>query len=96
MAALFTEDLDAFFTDFGDTATVGGADVQVIFDNASQGTQVGILGMAGTQPAITCKTADLAADPVGLAAVVGGTTYTITQHDPDGTGISLCLLEIAA
>jgi hypothetical protein len=93
---MFTEDLTAFFPDFGVTATVGGASVQVIFDNASQGTRVGLLGMAGTQPAITCKTADLAADPVGLAAVVGGTNYTITQHEPDGTGISLCLLEIAA
>jgi hypothetical protein len=93
---MFTEDLTAFFTDFGVTATVGGASVQVIFDNASQGTRVGLLGMAGTQPAITCKTADLAADPVGLAAVVGGVAYTITQHEPDGTGISLCLLELAA
>lgn len=93
---MFTEDLTAFFPDFGVTATVGGASVQVIFDNASQGTRVGLLGMAGQQPAITCKTADLAADPVGLAAVVGSTTYTITQHEPDGTGISLCLLEIAA
>jgi hypothetical protein len=93
---MFTEDLTAFFSDFGVTATVGGASVQVIFDNASQGMQVGILGMAGTQPAITCKTADLAADPVGLAALVGGVAYTITQHEPDGTGISRCLLETAA
>lgn len=93
---MFTEDLTAFFADFGVTATVGGASVQVIFDNASEGTRVGLLGMAGTQPAITCKTADLAADPVGLAAVVGGVAYTITQHEPDGTGISLCLLETAA
>jgi hypothetical protein len=93
---MFTEDLTAFFPDFGVTATVGGADVQVIFDNAAQGTQVGILGMSGTQPAITCKTADLAADPVGQAVVVAGANYTITQHEPDGTGISLCFLEIAA
>lgn len=93
---MFTEDLTAFFTDFGVTATVGGASVQVIFDNANQGTRVGLLGMAGTQPAITCKTADLTADPVGLTAVVGGVAYTITQHEPDGTGISLCLLEIEA
>lgn len=92
---MFIEDLDAFFTDFGMPATVGGQAVQVIFDNASQGTSVGVLGMAGTQPAITIKTADLAADPVGAVAVVNGTSYTITQHEPDGTGMSVCLLEIA-
>lgn len=93
---MFTEDLTAFFVDFGVTATVGGASVQVIFDNASQPTGVGILGMAGTQPVITLKTADLPADPVGLAAQVGGVAYTITQHDPNGTGISVCQMEFAA
>lgn len=93
---MFTEDLDTFFADFGVTATVGGAAVQVIFDNASQPTSVGVLGMAGTQPAITLQTASLPADPVGLAVQVAGNAYTIAQHDPDGTGISLCLLELAA
>ena len=95
---MLNESLDVFFevSEFATTATVDGQSMRVIFDNAAQGTRVGLLGMAGTQPAITCKTADLAADPVGLAAEVGGVAYTITQHDPDGTGISLCLLEVAA
>lgn len=90
---MFTETLSPFFADFGQTATVGGVQAQVIFDAAYQAANVGQMVMAGTQPAITIATASLPATVVGSTVVVAGKTFTITAHEPDGTGISTCWLE---
>jgi hypothetical protein len=44
---------------------------------------------------LTLPTAHVPASPVGKAAVVGSTTYTIVEHQPDGTGVSRLMLERA-
>lgn len=97
---MFTEDLNAFFdttTGFAQAATVGGvAGVAVIFDNGAAQGSVGLLGMAGTQPSIVLKTADVPATPVGSAVTVNATAYLVAAHEPDGTGLSRLLLESAA
>jgi hypothetical protein len=93
---MLTETLSVFFPDFGQSAVVGGEQVSVIFDNAYEGASVGAMVMAGTQPAITLATADVPANPVGATVTTGGSAYTIAEHRPDGTGMSVCLLETAA
>lgn len=101
---MFTEDLGTFFStaEFADTASINGAAaVLVIFDNAYARADVGALGMASTQPAITLPTADVPASPRGKTAVVTSTlhgtlNFKIVDHEPDGTGVSVLLLEKAA
>jgi hypothetical protein len=93
----FTEDLTAFFNvdDFAVAATLNGATVKAIFDNNYELGSVGPFGMSGTQPTLTLSTADVPTDPIGKSAVVNGKTYTIAVHQPDGTGVSQLLLEVA-
>ena len=95
----FVEDLSVFFS--ADTpgsvqATLAGVPVTGIFDSAYALASVGPHGMASTQPTLTLPTAQVPANPVGLAAVVNGTGYLVAGHEPDGTGVSILLLERAA
>lgn len=92
---MFTEDLSIFFADFGVPATLGGVAVVGLFDQAHELGNVGLVGMAGTQPVFTLATASLAGDPVGQPLVVNATTYSVAAHEPDGTGLSRLLLERA-
>lgn len=88
-------DIPAMLADFGQAVTVDGASVRAIFDAAYAAGSVGAAGMAGVGPVLTLKTADVPASPVGKAAVVGATNYVVAEHQPDGTGVSLLLLEAA-
>lgn len=93
---MFTESLAPFFIDFAATScTVGGVAVQAIFDNDLALGRVGLMGMASVQPTLLLSTSSIAADPVGLAAVVNGISYLVAAHEPDGTGLSLLRLERA-
>ena len=92
---MFTEDTATFFADFGQPTTVGGQAVQGVFDNAHALGAAGPFGVATTQPRLTCATAQVPADPVGQAVVVAGGSYVVAEHQPDGTGISVLLLEVA-
>lgn len=92
---MFTEDTSAFFADFGQPATVGGQAVQGVFDNGYAVGAAGPFGMATTQPRLTCATAQVPANPVGQAVVVAGGSYVVAEHQPDGTGVSVLLLEVA-
>ena len=90
---MLTETFDPFFTDFAQTATVGGVEVMVIFDAAYEAANVGSMVMASTQPAITLATVKVPASAVGQTVVVAGKSYTIAAHEPDGTGISVLYIE---
>lgn len=95
---MFVEDLSPFFdttSGFAQLATVGGVAVGVIFDNGYALGNVGMLGMASSQPSITLKTSDVPASPVGTAVLIGAASYLVAAHEPDGTGISVLLLESA-
>lgn len=95
----FTEDLATFFDidDFAVAVTLDGVPlVGAIFDNGYTLGGAGPVGVATTQPAITLPSANVPAEPVGKAVVYGGNTYTVTAHEPDGTGVSVLLLERAA
>ncbi len=93
-----TEDFSAFFavSEFASPATLGGVAVAGIFDNGYALGSVGTFGMASTQPSLTLPTASVPANPVGMAVVVGGSSYLVAAHEPDGTGISRVLLELTA
>lgn len=93
---MFTEDTTAFFADFGAPATIGGTAVVGIFDNGHTLGAVGPFGIASAQPRLTMATAAVPANPVGQACTVASGTYTVAEHQPDGTGISVLLLEVAA
>lgn len=77
------------------TASIGGADpVTAIFDEAYAVAEVGV-GVASTAPALTLATASVPAEPDGAPVLVRGTAYTVVAHQPDGTGMSVLLLERA-
>lgn len=72
----------------------GGAEIAVIFDRNYAVVDVGG-GVASTAPALTLKSADVPNSPIGKTAVVGATSYTVAEHQADGTGMSVLLLEVA-
>lgn len=77
-------------------ATVDGVQVAGIFADPYALGQVGLAGIAATQPTLTLPTASLAAEPVGQTVTIGTAAYTVAAHEPDGTGLSRLLLEVAA
>lgn len=92
---MFVEDHSAYLADFAVDATVNGQAVRGIFDNGFALGDVGMAGMAGTQPVLTVPTTSVPASPIGVAAVVNATNYLVAAHEPDGTGMSRLLLERA-
>lgn len=93
---MFTENLTAFFADFGVPATLGGSAVVGVFDNEHTVVPAGGFGMSSTQPRLTLPTAQVPADAIGQAVAVAGGAYVVVEHIPDGTGISVLNLEAAA
>lgn len=92
---MFAEDLNTFLADFGVACTVAGSAVQAIVDNGYALGAVGVVGVASSQPNLTLPTASVPANPVGSAVVANGVNYLVAAHEPDGTGMSLLLLEAA-
>lgn len=96
---MFTEDLSTFFADFGHTANFGAGDVLALFDDGFERSSVGAFGMATSQPAITLPSAQVPANPVGVSVVVtvdgSAVPYVVADAQPDGTGITRLLLEVA-
>lgn len=95
------EDTAAFFNtaEFADTATLNSVAVRGIFDNDYGNASVGSAGMASSLPAFTLPSADVPAAPVGKTLVVtsgwGAGSFKVAESHPDGTGITLLLLERA-
>lgn len=100
---MFAEDLSPFFDAESvgvSIATVGGvAGVGVQFSAAYALGNVGNLGMASSQPAITLPDTAVPSDPVGSFVVItqghGLGRYLVAEHQPDGSGVSVLLLEAA-
>ena len=92
----FTEDLDEFLDgdEFATPATYDGSTaISVIFDNDWQAMPLGLAGQSALRPRAFCKTAAIAANPVGKTLLINAVTYTIAEHQPDGTGMSLLILK---
>lgn len=75
------------------SATLGGVAVTGIFDNGYSAGNVGGMGIASAQPTLTLPTASVPANPVGVTAVVASASYTVAEHQPDGSGVSVLYLE---
>lgn len=103
---MLQEDLSPFLADFGQLVTLLGRQVTAIFDNGYTIGDVGIGGMATTQPTLTMATSDVPPevinwtryfteprDPIDTQVQIAGKTYAIVTHEPDGTGISVLKLE---
>ncbi len=84
------EDFAEFMADFGVSTKVGATVVTGIFDNAEADT-FGLV--ANTRSVLTVATEDIPAAAVGTTVVVNGTTYTIAELQPDGTGITRLMLK---
>lgn len=87
----FVEDLAPYFADFGEVGTLAGESVSVIFD-APPDQVLGGVGMAAPQPQVQIATASVPADVEGDTLVITAGTYTVREHIPDGTGMSLLML----
>lgn len=98
---MFAEDLSVFMSpdEFATTATLNGEPVTGIFDNGYALAAVGSYGMASSTPSYMLPSAQVPANPVGMPMAVDpdGTDarYTVTASEPDGTGITRLLLEVA-
>ena len=89
----FTEDLDAFYVS-GDpgivTATVGATAVIGEF----QDDYAEDFGIEGEAPRFSAPTARLpASHGYGTTVVIGAATYRVVGVQPDGTGVTVLILE---
>jgi hypothetical protein len=80
----------AYFTDFGVPATLDGAPVRGIFDNA-YGESFGLV--ASSSPVFRLPSS--IAVTTGQTLVIAATTYTVAGIEPDGTGLTVLRLEKA-
>ena len=88
---------EAVFKHLSDTdGVLDGLAVTGLFDDGYALADVGAVGMASSAPAFTMPTESVPADVLGKAFVRGGDTYTVVEHRPDGAGLSVLLLELAA
>ncbi len=78
---------------FATAATVGAATVNGIFDESF----VEINGVESLSPTFYCASADVTANSMadGTAITIGGTGYTVRGVQPDGSGMTLLILELA-
>lgn len=87
--------------EFGVEATFAGlADPVVgVFDAEYFGDLEGVAGVAieTTQPVFRCRSADVASIANGAAVTIpvngADTAYTVTSKQPDGTGMTVLLLQ---
>lgn len=89
----FAEDFSLLLADFGDDGTLAGAAVRGIFDEPAEANAAG--AAAAVQPQFQLPTADVPASPYGATLVLPQGNFTVREHLPDGTGMSLLLLEQA-
>lgn len=91
----WVEDLSPFLdTDtFAVTATIAGQPVVGIFDNASVLSE-GYDGVMETvRPVFVCQSADVDSVLYGAAATINSVQYKVRGTRPDGTGMTLIILE---
>jgi hypothetical protein len=89
----FTEDFTVFFADFGVPATPNaGANITVIFDRAHIQAMGGEI--SGTGPIALAVSADVSTFVAHTTTLtIAGNTYTLRDLQPDGTGLTLLVLE---
>jgi hypothetical protein len=71
------------------------ASITVLFDNDYKAIDLASGVVASLGPVAFCKSADLTGTVKGGSLVVSSVTYTITNIEPDGTGMTLLRLKKA-
>lgn len=81
---------------FADQAQFAGEaePVHGIFDDAYAVGDVGELGMATTRPTLLLPSAQVPAAVRGMQVQVAGQHFTVEDTQPDGTGMTLLILEV--
>lgn len=88
---MFTENLPAFFLDFGEEVEIAGTQGVAIFDNAANVVLEGMVVTSG--PVLTIRQADYPTNLVGASVVIRNTNYRVVAVEPDGTGVASVRLE---
>ena len=68
--------------------------VMGIFDDAYVASDVGELGMGTTRPTLLVSTSQVPAGVRGMQLQTGGKHFTVEDTQPDGTGMTLLVLEV--
>lgn len=98
----FAEDFSVFFdpSGFAGSAILAGVQVQGIYDAPYTVAVQSGPGIAGDLPQYTLPTASVPPDWEGAALVIvhglGAGSYVVRAHTPDGLGLSVLALELAA
>lgn len=71
---------------------IGGEEVPGIFRNPSQGIAMG-MGAADARPAVTVASSAVVNDPVDTRIDIDGIPYMVGAAEPDGTGLTLLVVE---
>lgn len=94
---MFTEDLTVFFdtvNGFAETVTYqGSTSISAIFDAAFFADHMSQVIVDSTKPACLVRSASVSGVVQGYTILRGSTTYKIVDVQPDGTGITLLILE---
>lgn len=85
---------NATISRFGTSAFFGSTCITGILDNEYlvSGSD---LGVESTSPAFTCKTSDVSCVSHGDTLNIGTDEYTVRGVQPDGTGMTVLILEAA-
>lgn len=89
----FVEDLAPFFADFGEDGTLAGQPVRGIFDSPYSFAALGSAGQSSTDPQFQLPTVQVPASVYGALLVLASGTFRVREHKPDGTGLSVLMLE---
>ena len=99
MALETAQDLENFFDTetHGSTATVTingtGSSINVIINKEYFAIAGESVDIDGTQPVVTCRSSDVTGIDTDDTITVGGVTYNIVNIQPDGTGVTVLILQ---
>lgn len=88
----FVEDLTPFLADFGDAGTLDGAAVRGIYDAPALMQGMGEIAVTAAEPQFQLPTAQVPVTVFGKVLAIPQGTFSVREHLPDGTGMSLLLL----
>ncbi len=91
-----SEIFDLALADWGETVTVGGAEITAIFDEPFAAASPFDHGVESSGPQISCRTSDLPdGTDHGTAVTVRGSSYTVSGRQDDGLGETTLTLRAA-
>lgn len=94
MAVETADDRSYLLADFGVDVTIGGSTIKAIFDNDYQPVDAGGgVPFAIQQAMILCRSADVTSIAEGSLLTIAGSSYAVTDIQPDGEGMTMLALE---